>query len=82
MISQDTKRVVRMWLIHDTLFLHEQSAIDTEDGKDTVREVYVGVDNELTTIELVDGESSEYYGSWIFQDKATAYSEVNDYNYG
>lgn len=72
------KRVVEMWLIHDVLFTKKKSAVAVEDGKDTAKRVYVGVDVNLTDLE--DGESSNYYGSWIFDKKAEADSEVKEYN--
>ncbi|QKE76210.1 hypothetical protein HPK19_25715 (plasmid) [Arthrobacter citreus] len=72
------KYVQKMWLIHDVLFMNKEQAEEVEDGKDTVREVFVGIDEG----EFFDknGESAEFFGSWIYRDEKEAQKEVDEYN--
>lgn len=72
------KYVQKMWLIHDVLFLDKNEAADIEDGKETVREVFVGIDEKVAF--NPNGESAEFFGSWIFRDENEARKEVYEYN--
>ncbi|WP_042476473.1 hypothetical protein [Bacillus ndiopicus] len=72
------KYVQQMWMIHDTLFINKEDALNIEDGKETVKKVYVGVD---AGIDLdLQQESSDFFGRWIFQTESEAQQEVNEFN--
>lgn len=73
------KRVVPMWLIHDTLFHYsdEERAKRLEDGKDSTRLVYVGVDTEYF---IGTWQPSERFDAWIFKSEAEAIKEVEEFN--
>lgn len=73
------KHVRKMYRIHDVLFLDKEKAESIEDGKETVRVVFVGIDEDM---ELnPDGDSTTAFGdSWIFKDESVAQSEVDEYN--
>jgi len=72
------KYVQRMWRIHDVLFLDKGKAEKVEDGKEVVEKVFVGID-ENAGYDL-NGESVEFFGSWVFTDEKTAQSEVDEFN--
>lgn len=72
------KYVQSMWRIHDVLFLDKEQAKAVEDGKEVVKQVFVGID-ENTDYDL-NGESVEFFGSWIFTDENEAQREVNEFN--
>lgn len=72
------KYVQKMWCIHDVLFLDKEKAEELEDGKDIARQVFVGID-ENTDYDL-NGESSEFFGSWIFTNEKECLSEVDEFN--
>lgn len=73
------KYVKRMYRIHEVLFSDKERAEEVEDGKETVREVFVGIDEGL---ELnPNGDSTSVFDdSWIFKEKSEAQSEVDEYN--
>jgi hypothetical protein len=77
-IFEMKKYVQRMWRIHDVLFLDKEKAEKVEDGKEIVKEVFVGID-ENTDYDL-NGESVEFFGSWIFTDKKEVQKEVDEFN--
>lgn len=64
--------------IHDTLFPSRHTAEQYEDGKDTVKKVYVGVDKGSSISRR--GVSSCNYNGWIFHSKTEALIEINHYN--
>lgn len=71
------KHVKFMWLIHDTLFVDKERAKRFEDGKDKVKLVYVGVDND----DFIETSCpANYYDGWIFDDENEAKREVEIYN--
>ena len=72
------KYVQRMWRIYDVLFLDKEKAEKVEDGKEIVKQVFVGID-ENTDYDL-NGESAEFFGSWIFTDEQEAQKEVDEFN--
>ncbi len=72
------KYVQRMWRIHDVLFLDKEEADKVEDGKEIVKQVFVGID-ENTDYDS-NGESAEFFGSWIFTDEKEAQKEVDEFN--
>jgi len=72
------KYVQEMWLIHDVLFVNKEQAEELEDGKDTVKHVFVGIDENISFD--LNGESAEFFGSWIFRDKKEAQKDVDEYN--
>lgn len=67
-------------MIHDTIFPIESIDIakQYEDGKDVVKVVYVGI-NENETIDA-NGENANNYNGWIFDDAIDAINEINEYN--
>lgn len=72
------KYVQRMWRIHDVLFLDKERAKEVEDGKEVIKEVFVGIDEN--TIYDLNGESADFFGSWIFSNEKEAQQEVNEFN--
>ena len=72
------KYVQRMWRIHDVLFLDKEKAEEVEDGKEIVKQVFVGIDEN--TYYDSNGESMEFFGSWIFTEEKEAQSEVDEFN--
>ncbi len=72
------KYVQKMWRIHDVLFLDKEKAEEVEDGKEVVKQVFVGID-ENTDYEL-NGESMDFFGSWVFTNEKDAQSEVDEFN--
>lgn len=54
------KYVQRMWRIYDVLFLGKKI-------EKKVKEVFVGIDENIDY--NLDGESAEFFGSWIFTDE-------------
>lgn len=73
------KYVQRMWRIHDVLFLDKEKAEEVEDGKEVVKQVFVGID-ENAEYDL-SGESTDFFGSsWVFTDEKEAQSEVEEFN--
>lgn len=73
------KYVQRMWRIYDVLFLDKEKAEKVEDGKEVVKQVFVGID-ENTDYDL-NGESAEFFGSWIFKTEQEAQAEVDEFNH-
>ncbi|NEU30588.1 hypothetical protein GN156_07290 [bacterium LRH843] len=72
------KYVQKMWRIHDVLFLKKEDAEKVEDGKEIAKQVFVGID--INTEYDLNGESAEYFGSWIFTDEREAQKEVDEFN--
>jgi len=72
------KYIQRMWRIHEVLFSDKEKAEKVEDGKEVVKQVFVGID-ENTDYNL-NGESMEFFGSWIFTDEKEAQYEVDEFN--
>lgn len=68
-----------MWMIYDTLFLNKEDALKVEDGRESVKEVFVGLDEamdyDLTQV------SSDFFGSWIFKTEEEAHAEVDEFNH-
>ncbi|RDV33829.1 hypothetical protein [Lysinibacillus capsici] len=73
------KYVQRMWRIYDVLFIDKEKAEQVEDGRETVKEVFVGLDEgidyDLTQV------SSDFFGSWIFKTEIEAQAEVDEFNH-
>lgn len=72
------KYVQKMWRIHDVLFLDKEKAEEVEDGKEVVKQVFVGIDEEAYYD--LNGESMEFFGSWVFTNEEEAQSEVDEFN--
>jgi len=72
------KYVKRMWRIHDVLFSDKEKAEKVEDGKEVVKQVFVGIDEN--TVYDLNGESLEFFGSWVFTDEKEAQCEVDEFN--
>lgn len=73
------KKMLEMWRIHDVLFMNYKDAEKTEDGKEVVKKVYVGVDEDFEFDPL--GESMESFGSWVYSDKEEAQEQIEEHNY-
>ena len=73
------KYVQKMWRIHDVLFLDKAKAEEVEDGKEVVKEVFVSVDDDGIKLDP-NGVSTEYFGSWIFNNVEEAQREVDEFN--
>lgn len=72
------KYVKKMWRIHDVLFLDKVKSEAVQDGKEQIKLVFVGIDEE---VELnPNGDSAEYFGNWIFTSEEAAQREVNEFN--
>lgn len=81
------KKVVKMFRIHDTLFMSPEKAQVAEDGKETIKQVYVGVDEDVEPMLHqpcgIHGDiffSHDYFGSWVFSSREEAEEQVNQYN--
>ena len=75
----DKKKVVQqMWMIHDTLFLEKEKALLFDDGKETMKEVFVGVDEGESL--NPNGEMTGKFASWIYSNEEVAQSEVDEFN--
>lgn len=72
------KYVQEMWRIYDVLFLDKEEAEKVEDGKEIVKQVFVGID-ENTDYDL-NGVSTDFFGRWVFANEKEALQEVNDFN--
>lgn len=72
------KYVQRMWRIYDVLFIDKEKAEMVEDGKEMVKQVYVGVD-ENAGYDLSE-VSIDFFGRWIFTDEKEAQREVDEFN--
>lgn len=72
------KYVQRMWRIHDVLFSDKEKAKEVEDGKEVVKQVFVGIDED-TAYDL-NGENIDFFGSWVFTDEKEAQKEVDEFN--
>ena len=72
------KYVQKMWRIHEVLFLDKEKAEEVEDGKEIAKPVFVGIDEDAEFD--LNGESMEFFGSWIFTDEKEAQSEVDEFN--
>jgi len=72
------KYVQEMWLIHDVLFLDKKKAEAIEDGKEAAKRVFVAI-TEGTEYDL-NGESADFFGSWIFRNEKECQSEVDEFN--
>lgn len=73
------KRVAPMWLIHDTLFHYSdyERAKRLEDGKDTVKQVWVGVDVDYF---IGTWQKADDFKGWIFDSEEEAIKEVEEWN--
>jgi len=70
-----------MWRIHEVLFLDKEKAEEVEeveDGKEIVKQVFVGIDEDA--VFDLNGESMEFFGSWVFREEKEAQSEVDEFN--
>jgi len=72
------KYVQKMWRIHDVLFLDKKKAEEAEDGKEVVEQVFVGIDENIYYDK--NGESMEFFGSWVYTNEKEAQSEVDEFN--
>lgn len=72
------KYVQRMWRIYDVLFLEKEKAEQVEEGKEIVKQVFVGIDED-TEYDL-DHVSVDFFGRWVFRDQKEAQKEVDEFN--
>lgn len=78
-LTKRIKYLRKMWMIFDVLFFDKEQAEAVEDGKEVVKKVYVGLDND--GIELPrDGFSADYVGSWVYTNEHQAEEAVKEFN--
>ena len=56
------KYVQKFGVFHDVLFLDKEKAEEVEDGKEIVKQVFVGIDENTYKYDS-NGESMEFFGS-------------------
>lgn len=71
------KEVREMWLIYGNLFEDKSMAKKLEDGKETVKKVYVAVDKGTGK---VNKGNELNYKHWVYDTKKNADEDVADYN--
>lgn len=73
------KNLQKMYRIFDVLFFDRETAEAVEDGKETVKEVYVGISDDGIELNR-DGISADYFGSWVYSSKKQAEEAIEEFN--